>query len=1103
MSNTISVHLRRIFLTATMYLAVVCPAAAVDTLDVIASDPILESSNWIRVDPSSGVAGQVQDFLVEEGGTLWLATQRGLQYYDGLRWTTWTTADGLPSDDVGGVIMTPDGDLWVTFRDAGVARREGDHWVSYGLADGLQSLRVESVQPTQSGDLWITYRSDELGDHVHAVSRFTGAGWETLDLPAMDQLVWVSNIYEAPDGALWLTTGAGVSRYADQSWTKFGATHGAPAKLTFGPVPGENDDLWFAALNEGVYRFDGDRWHYYGMEQGVDPGRQPVAFWRTSDGRMWLGGNQMLAWFDGDLWHPYEKEDYPGRRYAVGHAVEGEQGFWVFDWFTSTFFRYDPTRAAQRFTHPQGLAGGFEDANGDVWFRTGNKGVTVLTGPLEGKQAVRYHDGQWLAYDGDDGFFDGAVYDLSRTDDGDIWYVGLDGGQTALARLSQDGWRHYTGGLVDPASSEPQVHTHYAHPSVQQTDDGRIWLLGGYDGGAALSRFDGDSWTREILADPDLCEWANQIFRSSDGDLWVSCWNPARPEDKNRGGALLHHDDEGWHTYTTLDGLPSTYITGISESPKGILWVGSLMGLSRLDLTAKEATWQNQTDFGVPNPKPRLFLPTDDGMWWAFMANRYAGVVHFDGTTEHRIKMDEGLVDNDVTQIERFADGAMWFLTRGGLSRYDGERWLSYGVDRGLTSGTVLTMQPTRDGSLWIDDGDGSVINFRLPLGSGLPETDLVTAPDSVEAEGNLVVSWAGLDVGNQTESTLLSYQHRLDGNAWSAPATSREVTLTALKAGEHTLEVRSLDADGNRDATPLRHRFVVAAPWWMDPWVLGGAALFIGLILLQTVRVVRRDVALHTANAELTNANAQLEKANDAIQLADRRKSEFLANMSHELRTPMNAIIGFTRIVLRRAGDGLEKRQRDNLTKVESSAEHLLGLINDLLDLSKIEAGRMEVSAESFDLRSVVEACCDSVGPLVRSGVALRTEIEEGVSTIHSDEGKVRQIVINLLSNALKFTDKGEVVVRVSTRGDELSIAVSDTGIGIHEDEVNAIFEEFHQVGAAEREDRGTGLGLAITKRYAQLLGGSIHADSRLGEGSTFTVRLPAAGGGIGDHIL
>ena len=244
----------------------------------------------------------------------------------------------------------------------------------------------------------------------------------------------------------------------------------------------------------------------------------------------------------------------------------------------------------------------------------------------------------------------------------------------------------------------------------------------------------------------------------------------------------------------------------------------------------------------------------------------------------------------------------------------------------------------------------------------------------------------------------------------------------------------------------------------------------------------------------ELEAANQELQQANLKIREADRLKSEFLANMSHELRTPMNAIIGFTRLVQRKSADVLPTKQRENLEKVEISANQLLGLINDILDLSKIEAGKISVNIVPFDLASLVDACFATLEPMVkRDRVRLVKEIPGNLPEVFSDQDKLKQIIINVLSNALKFTEEGEVKLSAVLEDSLLKIAVSDTGIGIPSHALQYIFDEFRQVdGSSTRRHGGTGLGLSITKKLAHLLGGTIDVSSVEGDGSTFTVTIP-----------
>jgi signal transduction histidine kinase/DNA-binding response OmpR family regulator len=257
-------------------------------------------------------------------------------------------------------------------------------------------------------------------------------------------------------------------------------------------------------------------------------------------------------------------------------------------------------------------------------------------------------------------------------------------------------------------------------------------------------------------------------------------------------------------------------------------------------------------------------------------------------------------------------------------------------------------------------------------------------------------------------------------------------------------------------------------------------------------------SVALENARlfAEARDARASAEQAN-------RAKSTFLANMSHELRTPLNAIIGFTRIVRRKAEGALPAKQTENLDKVLTSAEHLLALINTVLDIAKIEAGRMDVTASTFNAVHLLDQCVATATPLLKSGVALVKRYDAHAMLAHSDQEKIKQILLNLLGNAAKFTHAGSIIVSATSEDDALTIAVTDTGVGIDAGALSRIFEEFQQADTSTtRRYGGTGLGLSISRSLARLLGGDIDVASTVGEGSTFTLRIPRRYGAHADAL-
>ncbi len=255
-------------------------------------------------------------------------------------------------------------------------------------------------------------------------------------------------------------------------------------------------------------------------------------------------------------------------------------------------------------------------------------------------------------------------------------------------------------------------------------------------------------------------------------------------------------------------------------------------------------------------------------------------------------------------------------------------------------------------------------------------------------------------------------------------------------------------------------------------------------------------SIAIHNATVfeKVRFQSQRLEILNVELEEASRVKSEFLANMSHELRTPLNSIIGFSDMLYRAKRDPLSERQRVAMEKVLRNSRHLLSLINQVLDIAKIEAGHMELLPEEFELRELMLDCLAAVEPdAISKGLSLKATIPDDLPMVYSDTSKVEEIIINLLSNAVKFTEKGRVDLNVTVGSDFLSVHVEDTGIGIQPENLEIIFEEFRQLDASStRSHGGTGLGLSIARKLARLMGGDISVVSKFGAGSHFQFTLP-----------
>jgi signal transduction histidine kinase len=266
---------------------------------------------------------------------------------------------------------------------------------------------------------------------------------------------------------------------------------------------------------------------------------------------------------------------------------------------------------------------------------------------------------------------------------------------------------------------------------------------------------------------------------------------------------------------------------------------------------------------------------------------------------------------------------------------------------------------------------------------------------------------------------------------------------------------------------------------------VIVGTGIVISLLIskLEEARVLQQFIA-----DELAEANLRLQEM-------DRLKSVFLASMSHELRTPLNSIIGFTGIMLLGMSGKLNEEQKRQLTMIKNSSDHLLSLINDVLDISKVEAGKIEILAEEFSLHDVAKEVVQYLSPTAdEKGVEIINEVPEEI-TVFSDKRRVKQVLLNLMSNAVKFTEQGSVIIEATVlRGKKLEIRVVDTGRGIRREDMNKLFQPFQRIDMSYKKSytEGTGLGLYLTRGLSHLLGGSIRARSTFGKGSEFIFTMP-----------
>jgi len=387
---------------------------------------------------------------------------------------------------------------------------------------------------------------------------------------------------------------------------------------------------------------------------------------------------------------------------------------------------------------------------------------------------------------------------------------------------------------------------------------------------------------------------------------------------------------------------------------------------------------------------------------------------------------------------------------------------------------------------------------------------DLETVLSTIVSRATQLAGMDGGQIYEYDESSEEFYLHTAEhlpddlvAALRSAPIRKGEGALGRMAITREPVQIHDI-RDGEHYQSRVREQLVrlglrslLVVPLLRDNHLLGGLSVSRKVAgefdadVIQLLKTFATQSALAIQNARLFR---EIEVKSRQLETASQHKSEFLANMSHELRTPLNAIIGFSEVLSERLFGDMNDKQSEYVRDITESGRHLLSLINEILDLSKIEAGRMELDLADFDLATTVDSTLSLVRERAqRRGIALNSTVDAGVTTVNADERKVKQVLLNLLSNALKFTPEGGAInVRVHPNASDVEIAVKDTGVGIATEEQDSVFEEFRQVGSAAKKIEGTGLGLAISRKFVELHGGSIGVTSQLGAGSTFAFTLP-----------
>ncbi|MCP9236128.1 hybrid sensor histidine kinase/response regulator transcription factor [Lewinella sp. JB7] len=992
----------------------------------------------------------VDQIMVADDGSVYAASQRGIYRYDGSRWSHLVDIpEHLPFN-------------FVTLRQL----RDGR--IIASASRGLVEIAPDGTLTTYSSAAKI------------AALRpfFPGARWVELPpeaLSAAGDFRDVSDILEDRAGNVWLAvtteeeTGKLLRfRWSDVrngSWTDFTVFEDGPRRR-FGAFQRllEADDgrIWVinSSSDRGILVFDGTDWEtiYLNRRFGGDEYLTDIV--QSDNGIIWVGTiAKLFAYFPDGSWSVYKAPQYPIPANRV---------------------------ILQR------------SANGKLWL-AGYKSKLLL---------LDLSFAQWLTYDGLS--FQFAI------GDGEEWYVAHD---KRVVRREGDDWKGF--GVTDGLMDTPV--------RLLRTSRGQVWAAGSHRGKAATARWRNDRW--DLQLHPTL-SWGidyRAVFEARDGSLWFGGSVDANVQDGFTSGLVQLTDPLADHLRWTYhrageNGLSQANVYGIGQSPDGRICIG---GSQLLCFDGRE--WQPAADERLRQYVNCLYSTGDR----LLVGSRYYGVFVYDGRDWTNYTTADGLPGNTIISIAVLADSIVLVATENGTCAFDGKSWtrnfLPEQLNLDFEGGTIRHS----DEHIWIDrvsrNWKRQALNAtqleldqydfystRYRPSPTPPETTIAFNTERVSANGNGLVSWSGRDYFGETRSESLVYSYRLDGGGWQPFAAVEEYAFTGLSDGPHRLEVRARDLDFNVDPTPAVASFEVLAPIWKQAWFIGLMLLFLMLFGVYEYRVHRKNAKLKAVNVSLQDRNEEIRQHRDQlegmlVQLENlsRAKVGFFTNISHELRTPLTLILGpIDRLVGEDHALPADRRRQLQMM-VQRNARRLLNLIDQLLEMRRIEQSALEIKLSNLCLPDFLAAVTELFADLaLRRGIDLRFTSAAEHEIVAVDLDKVEKVLANLLSNAFRHTpDGGSITVSV-TAVDASSaglpsyydryfeIRVEDTGSGISQDKIALIFDKYYTSPSAASTEAGTGIGLSYTKDLVYLMQGEIRVESTTGVGSRFTVFLPLVAG-------